>query len=483
MACRLHIKICEAKKVLKMDLGGKSDPYITLRLKSQEKSKCQKTQVISNTTDPIWNQEFDIDVDDPNDVLLINMYDEDIKNDDKMMDELQYPVNTWPIGGPLDRKELDIKLKKKKAGKLIFEVQSFPRQLVQSRDVQIDDDNKYNPTRGHLKIHVYDGKKLKKMDTIGKSDPYMTFHLKDRFDEKGKEIDKKYKAKTQVISNNLSPVWNQDLLLDVPDIKKDVLVINLWDEDIKNDDRMMNEVEVPLSSVPIGQKQEFNDTIKLKKKDAGTLHYEYTLCDGPAPTGSQPALPCKLLVHAWKGQKLKKMDANASDPYLTLEIQGEKDSLQKTKYIKDDLSPVWDEHFEFNCKDWNTDHLLVNLWDKDIKNDDKMMNELDYPLNQWPIGSHLDIVEDIKLKKKDAGKLFLGIDVLDANAEPKVQSRDIKLEEPAGDYCDFSLGNFPDSYSTDFTGYTNYSATLSDLHSWDEKKHHHHEEKQSITTA
>ena len=122
MACQLHIKIIEAKKVLKMEFGGKADPYVTLRHKSQDKSEAQ---IINYPIDPIWNEEFDIIVSDPNDVLLINMYDEDIKNDEKMMDELQYPVSTWPIGCPLDHKELDIKLKKKKAGKFIFEVQSF----------------------------------------------------------------------------------------------------------------------------------------------------------------------------------------------------------------------------------------------------------------------------------------------------------------------------------------------------------------------
>ena len=640
MASRLHIKICEARKVLKMDLGGKSDPYVTLRLKSQDKKSAQKTQVISNTTDPIWNQEFDIIATDPNDVLLINMYDEDIKNDDKMMDELQYPVNSWQVGGPVDRKEIDLKLKKKKAGKLIFEVQSFPAEgyasgvseravnlggttngtegcnvhikafdakdvlkmdvggksdpylrfrlkgkkestaktqiisntrnpvwnqelnvysndrhndilqvdmldediknddkmmdrieiplrdhqigehyvfdnniklkkkdagklhfeldflpgdgtaggaAVQSRDAQLGSSGpaqEYNPQRGHLKIHVVDGKKLKKMDTIGKSDPYMTFELKDRKDSK---------VKTQVISNNLSPVWNQDLTLDVPDIKKDVLLVNLWDEDIKHDDRMMNEQEIPLSSVPIGQKQVFNDGIRLKKKDAGNLHYEYELCEGPAPVErSAPMQPCKLVVHAIKGEKLRKMDANKSDPYLTLQIKGEPDSLKQTRVIDNDLNPVWNEQFEYHCKDWNTDSLVVNLWDKDIKNDDKMMNELEFPLKQWPIGTHIDYQEDIKLKKKDAGRLYLGIDVLNEGespkeepappSEPKVQSRDIVLEEPAGDYCNFSLGNYNSDYSTDFTGYTNCSHSLSALHSSEQRFHHHHHLHQEAQT-
>lgn len=464
MAVRLHIKICEAKDVIKMDVGGKSDPYITLRLKSQDKKERQKTQVISNTRNPIWNQEFDITAQDPNDTLLIDMYDEDLKNDDKMMDQLQYPVSTWQIGAPADRKELDIKLKKKKAGKLIFEVQAFPAETYheQARDIQVE--QSYNPQRGHLKIHVYDGKKLKKMDAVGKSDPYMSFELKDR---------KKSKIKTQIISNTLDPIWNQDLILDVPDVKKDVLVVNLWDEDIKNDDRMMNEQEIPLSSVPIGQKQEFNEGIKLKKKDAGTLHYEYTLCDGPAPTG-QDFKPCKLRVTVLKAEKLKKMDANASDPYVTLQLNKEKESLQKTKAIQNDLNPVWNEKFEFSCKDWNTDKLYVNMWDEDIKNDDKMMNELEYPLSQWPIGTDMQVTENLKLKKKDAGILYLGIEVLDVDGQPAVKTRDIVLEEPNGSYCEFSLGNFPSDYSTNFSGFTVYSESLSPLHSFEEKQHHHH---------
>ena len=49
---RLHIKICEAKNVLKMDLGGKSDPYVILRLKSQNKKDSQKTCIIYNTINP-----------------------------------------------------------------------------------------------------------------------------------------------------------------------------------------------------------------------------------------------------------------------------------------------------------------------------------------------------------------------------------------------------------------------------------------------
>lgn len=64
-------------------------------------------------------------VSDPNETLLIDMYDEDIKSDDKMMDTLEFPVSAWQIGAPVDRKEIDLTFKKKPAGKLIIEVSAF----------------------------------------------------------------------------------------------------------------------------------------------------------------------------------------------------------------------------------------------------------------------------------------------------------------------------------------------------------------------
>lgn len=116
MARRLHIKICQWYDLKKMDTIGRSDPYVTLRLKSQDKKQALTTLVLSNTLDPIWNQEFDITAIDPNDTLYIDMCDEGIKNDDKMMGRLEYPVSTWQIGAPVDHKEVELILETKKAG-------------------------------------------------------------------------------------------------------------------------------------------------------------------------------------------------------------------------------------------------------------------------------------------------------------------------------------------------------------------------------
>lgn len=121
------------------------------------------------------------------------------------------------------------------------------------------------------------------------------------------------------------------------------------------------------------------------------------------------------------------MEVNKPDPYLTLQFKSGLDSIKRTKTIDNDLNLVWNETFEYHCKDWNTDTLVVNIFDKDIKNDDKMMNKLEFPLKQWPIGTHIDYQEDIKLKNKDAGRLYLGIDVLDENAAAPAPTPESKV--------------------------------------------------------
>lgn len=53
------------------------------------------------------------------------MFQENTIDSKKIMNQLEFPVSLWKINNPVDRKEVDIKLNKEKAGTLIFEVQAF----------------------------------------------------------------------------------------------------------------------------------------------------------------------------------------------------------------------------------------------------------------------------------------------------------------------------------------------------------------------
>lgn len=349
MATRLHIKICEAKNLIKKDIN----PYVTMRLKNQDKLNFQKTQVIINNCNPVWNEEFDIIVVDPNDTLLINMYDQDGKKDDKLMDELEFPVKIWPIDGPLEKDVIDIKLKKKKdAGKIIFQVQAFPADIGTELSATSVDQQPQQTTEQPQSQQLNEQQKQQEIV----EQPQQTIE---------QPVQQETNEKVENIEEEPVPAPVQEQTKDIPPVQ--------------------DEVTNPPSSVQ----------------------------------------PCKVVVKAVKGENLLKLDENGSNPYVTFMIKGDENSVQTTKAIDDNLNPVWEQSFQFDCKDRNTDVLLVNLYDKDMTVDDKMMNELEFPLKEWKIGTHIEYNQDIKLDKKKAGQLYLEFDVLDENGGGKVDTREI----------------------------------------------------------
>lgn len=226
---------------------------------------------------------------------------------------------------------------------------------------------------------------------------------------------------------------------------------------------------------------------------------------------SQPQT-CKVLVHAIKASNLKKHSKHgAPSAFLTLQMRDNSGNMKRTRAINNDLNPVWNELFEFHCKNKDSDSIVVNMYYEN-NGRDKMMNEVVLPVKQWPIGTHIDYQEDVSLDNKNAGRLFLGIDIENEDKKPSkqrpvkvahkpkrverhetevetetetepvssVQSRGIHLEDPSCEYCDFSWGNYDSKYSTDFTGFTENSETLSALRSSEERMHHHHYSRNAV---
>ncbi|XP_077252884.1 synaptotagmin-3-like isoform X2 [Tasmannia lanceolata] len=73
----LHVKVLQALDLLKMDLFGKSDPYVKLNL-SGEKVHAKKTMVMMKNLNPQWNEKVNLIVKDPqSQVLELRVYDWD----------------------------------------------------------------------------------------------------------------------------------------------------------------------------------------------------------------------------------------------------------------------------------------------------------------------------------------------------------------------------------------------------------------------
>ncbi|KAG6432389.1 hypothetical protein SASPL_103965 [Salvia splendens] len=160
-----------------------------------------------------------------------------------VMDMLQWPHRiVVPIGGiPVDTSELELK-----------------------------------PV-GLLKVTIVKANDLKNMELIGKSDPYVTVHIRPLF-----------KVKTKVVNNNLNPTWNQTFDLIAEDKETQSLILEVFDQDIGQDKRL-GIAKMPLIDLEAETPKELKlrlypslDMLKIKdKKDRGTItvqvfYHEFT---------------------------------------------------------------------------------------------------------------------------------------------------------------------------------------------------------------
>lgn len=86
---RLTITVVKAQSLKNMDMIGKSDPYVTVYCRVLFQ---QMTKVIDNNLNPVWNETFEMDVEDQEtQSLVLQVLDKDIGSD-KLLGVVTYPL-------------------------------------------------------------------------------------------------------------------------------------------------------------------------------------------------------------------------------------------------------------------------------------------------------------------------------------------------------------------------------------------------------
>ncbi|WOK95080.1 synaptotagmin-5-like [Canna indica] len=79
----LSVTVISAENLPSMDVLGKADPFVVIRMKKSDTKN--KTRVVNNSLNPIWNQTFDIVVEDAlHDLLMLEVFDHDTFGKDYM---------------------------------------------------------------------------------------------------------------------------------------------------------------------------------------------------------------------------------------------------------------------------------------------------------------------------------------------------------------------------------------------------------------
>ncbi|GMP64281.1 hypothetical protein CsSME_00025632 [Camellia sinensis var. sinensis] len=209
---------------------------------------------------------------------------------------------------------------------------------------------------GILHVKVLSAMKLKKKDLLGASDPYVKLKLTE---------DKLPSKKTTVKPRNLNPEWNEEFNFVVKDPETQALELQVYDwEQVGKHEKMGMNV-VPLKELtPDEPKVMTLDLLKnmnpndvQNEKSRGQLIVELTYKpfkeeDIPkdfddsntvdkAPEGT-PSSGGMLVIIVHEAQDVE--GKHHTNPYVRILFRGEE---KKTKHIKKNRDPRWEEEFHF----------------------------------------------------------------------------------------------------------------------------------------
>ena len=121
------IKLIGARDLEAMDLGGSSDPYAILKLGNLQ----HKTTIIENNLNPVWNEEFELPVENIHQPLLIEVFDHDKIGSDDMIGMARVPISDLP-GRQKSQQWHALKLNGRTHGEILLSV-FLTEQSIQSK--------------------------------------------------------------------------------------------------------------------------------------------------------------------------------------------------------------------------------------------------------------------------------------------------------------------------------------------------------------
>eukprot|EP01087_Luapelamoeba_hula_P007200 TRINITY_DN1748_c2_g1_i2.p1 TRINITY_DN1748_c2_g1~~TRINITY_DN1748_c2_g1_i2.p1 ORF type:complete len:3417 (+),score=716.50 TRINITY_DN1748_c2_g1_i2:301-10551(+) len=309
------------------------DPYTVVKISGKKADKVFKTGVQRKTADPDWNSEFNFkagELDPRRDALRFVIKDhKDLLKDAAMGDA---EVKLVPL---LSQPSMDVylPLQPSKKSKLTGEQGLLHVQIVSG-------DASFPKTGERLTLQIVGARNLKAVDRGGYSDPYIVIQRPNNPFQR--------RRKTDIKKNTIHPVWNEQFDFDEGFInpKKDVLSFELYDWDRLGKDDPLGYVQVNVSDFGVNKLYDqwlpINDFKARDKKGEGELHIQAVYGDLPLWFASGKG----VRVRVAEARKLPPTDKfGHSEAFATIEVQGKKLRKMKTKTVKQNYEPVFNEEF------------------------------------------------------------------------------------------------------------------------------------------
>ncbi|OUM69088.1 hypothetical protein PIROE2DRAFT_19734 [Piromyces sp. E2] len=216
-------------KDLEKKKGVRSNPYAVVEINHE---KVMETDVKKKTNNPVFSLTEDIYVRNIDTATLkLTVRDKSNIGVDPILGTLRFkikptmkfllenPTNDW------------LELKDSPKGRVQFSFDWYPIKMNE----ETGGDN--SPAIGICRIDILNADRLKKADTFGKSDPYAKLSVS------GRKV-----GETRVLSNNLSPIWNETYYTIIQS-RNDRVKIEIYDFNGINSDKKIGSIEVYIKDI------------------------------------------------------------------------------------------------------------------------------------------------------------------------------------------------------------------------------------------
>ena len=271
---KINIHVMDGYEIPNVELIGKTDPYVKLKLNDQE--FVQQTLVMNNTLNPIWDQTITLYSLCENPTLQIELRDE-ATGKDPLLGNKSIDLSKIEEGEIVEFTEELIPAKGRKKGGIIhfyihitdkypFEGAKFTSHLDVGKKTKRGngclDSLDTNPTVRPLTLFVkiIRAYNLKAVDSNGLSDPYCILKINNQ------------KKSTSVVGECLNPLWDEYFVFDINSINYDVLYIDCMDKDKLSKDDLIGNTQIHLKMLIMGKINELELILKDGNKNlAGKL--------------------------------------------------------------------------------------------------------------------------------------------------------------------------------------------------------------------
>eukprot|EP00475_Leptophrys_vorax_P020590 TRINITY_DN281_c0_g1_i1.p1 TRINITY_DN281_c0_g1~~TRINITY_DN281_c0_g1_i1.p1 ORF type:complete len:268 (+),score=70.17 TRINITY_DN281_c0_g1_i1:104-907(+) len=228
-----------------------------------------------------------------------------------------------------------------------------------------------------IKVDVKRAAGLKDADGFGKSDPYVQIKFGDHEAHP-------HKSHTKTIRGNLNPVWDESFYFLVKDDCKS-FAVDVYDKDPLKDDK--------LGHLTLERHHRNDKThggmleLQHGKGELEIYYKEFSLPEGVSGVDQLKSEGLQLLrVKVLGAEGLKTHLLDKTDGYARLSFgEGHRGEHVRTKTVKNNTSPVWDETLEV-CVPASMSSFRVEVMDDDLVKDDHI-GYVDVELRESRVGA------------------------------------------------------------------------------------------------